>query len=61
MYEILDKQFQAENEKFGVTKQTALEKIRTTITTESERIQGLTTTLKGYINDLDNVFAVYDA
>ena len=61
MYEIMDKQFQEEYSKFGVNKQTALDKTRARIVAESERVQGLSTLLKAFVNDLPNVFAVFEA
>ena len=53
--------FDTELEKFGVTRAEALSRTKQMIRDETDNISGLTSKLKGYLNDLDAAFAVFEA
>ena len=61
IYELMEKFFKAETSKFGVTSQEALQRTEIMIRNESEQVNGLTSKLKSYLNDLDAALAVFEA
>ena len=61
IYELMDRFWKMEANKFGVTKAEALSTTREMIREEAEQISGLTCKLKGYLNDLQAAFDVFDA
>ena len=53
--------FNKQLEEIGVSNGEALERTRTMLQNNSEHIAGLTCKLKSYLNDLEAVFAVFEA
>ena len=60
VYTYMQKFFDCENEKFGVTRIEALSRTKLMIRKETEHISGLTSKLNGYLKDLDMAFAVFE-